>query len=102
MDIFKALTNPVKSKVITNLYIHDAQSIKQLNKGIPISRQALTKHLNSLIKARLINAEFVGKEKHHTLSNKTIVSLTNELTPLIRRWDIRLTSLNTLLGVKNE
>lgn len=102
MDIFSALADPTRRHIIENLFQNGPQSIKQLGQEIPITRQALTKHLNRLIKAKLIKADFVGKEKIHTLQTAPMESLASWIAPFAKEWDIRLDKLETLLGNQDE
>lgn len=102
MDVFSALADPRRREIIENLYQNGPQSIKQLGQSMPITRQALTKHLNRLIKAKLISAEFVGKEKFHTLQTAPFESLANWIAPFAKEWDTRLAKLETFLGEPHE
>lgn len=97
MDIFNALSDPTRRHILEKLNREGPLSIKQLSEGLPISRQALTKHLNRLIKAKLISADFVGKEKVHQLNPKPLQQLDHWLTPFSERWDSRLHTLQTFL-----
>ena len=69
MDIFKALADVNRRKVIEALYEEDGLSIKQLTHGSTISRQAMTKHLNILTRSKIVTAEFSGKERVHKLKS---------------------------------
>jgi predicted ArsR family transcriptional regulator len=69
MDIFNALANPRRRTLIEAVHRHDPRSIKQLSANAKISRQAITKHLDTLIKAKIVQSEFIGKEHVHVLSN---------------------------------
>lgn len=97
MDIFTALADPTRRHILEKLNREGALSIKRLTAELPISRQALTKHLNRLIKAKLIRADFVGKEKLHRLNPKPLQQLDNWLAPFSERWDNRLEALQTYL-----
>lgn len=102
MDIFNALADPKRRTLVEALYRHEPQSIKQLSLNASVSRQAITKHLNTLIKAKIVRAEFVGKERVHYLNPKSMQKLADWLEPFTEQWDTRLVSLQKHLGEKNE
>ncbi|NVK57219.1 MAG: helix-turn-helix transcriptional regulator [Alteromonadaceae bacterium] len=102
MDIFKALSDPTRRHIIEQLYHHGPQSIKQLGLDLPMSRQALTKHLNRLISAKIVRADFEGKEKVHRLNAKPVDELLRWLAPFAQRWDQKLNNLQTHLGTPDE
>lgn len=98
MDIFTALADPQRRHIIEALHLRGALSIKQLTQGSNVSRQAITKHLNILVKAKIIQADFVGKERVHKLDPKAMQSLLNWLAPFAQNWDDRLSNLIQYVG----
>lgn len=102
MDIFSALADPTRRQILERLQQNGALSIKQLSQDMPQSRQALTKHLNRLIKAKLISAEFVGKRKLHRLNAKPLQSLAKWVAPFAKQWDNRLENLVTFMENNDE
>lgn len=102
MDIFNALADAKRRNLIEALYRHEPQSIKQLSRHAPVSRQAITKHLNTLIKAKIVRAEFIGKERVHYLNPQSMQKLADWLAPFAKQWDKRLVSLQNHLGENNE
>lgn len=102
MDIFKALADKNRRKIIESLYQEGELSIKQLTANSTISRQAITKHLNILIKAKVISAEFTGKERVHILNPKAVQSLVDWISPFAAQWDNRLNNLAKHIGEQND
>jgi DNA-binding transcriptional ArsR family regulator len=100
MDIFKALANENRSTIINSLHQTDKQSIKQLSANSVVTRQAITKHLNSLLKAKVINAEYVGKERLHSISPKAAQRVSDWLEPYSADWETPLQKLQDHLGGK--
>jgi DNA-binding transcriptional ArsR family regulator len=101
MDIFTALADTQRRNIIEVLHSCNNQSIKQLTENTPISRQAVTKHLNILIKAKIVKAEFIGKQRIHNLEPKAMQSVFNWLAPFSLKWDDRLNNLSKYIGEKN-
>lgn len=96
------LADPNRRHLIELLHNRGAQSIKQLSLDANISRQAITKHLNILVKAKLVSAEFVGKKRIHKLNAKPIQKLADWLQPYAQQWDTRLSGLQQHLGEKHD
>lgn len=102
MDIFTALSDPVRRQLIEALWQRGPLSIKQLGEGLAISRQAVTKHLNILLKAKLVSAEFSGKERIHKLNPKPMEKMALWLQPFAAQWDNRLSRLKGHIGEPHE
>ena len=97
MDIFQAIADPTRRKIIKQLSSYQAAktglSIKELTADTDISRQAVTKHLNVLIKSGAVKAEFKGKEKRHYLKHYAFDEAWQWLAPIAKEWDERLIRL---------
>lgn len=105
MDIYSAISDPRRRKIIEQLSTIDAAregvAIKSLTEGTGISRQAITKHLNILIKNKIIKAEFVGKERRHFLNAEQLLPLIEWLTPIAEQWEHRFAALKATLREKD-
>jgi DNA-binding transcriptional ArsR family regulator len=101
VDIFTALADQQRRNIIEALHHRGSQSIKQLTIDSSVSRQAITKHLDILIKAKIVKAEFIGKERIHNLDPKAMQSLFNWLAPFALKWDERLNNLTKYIGDKD-
>ena len=98
MNIFTALADKQRRHIIETLHHCGNQAIKELTQNSSVSRQAITKHLNILIKAKIVQAEFVGKERIHKLDPKAMQSLFNWLAPFAQQWDDKLNNLEKFIG----
>jgi len=78
-QIFKALADDSRRKLLDLLHERDGQSLGALCEHLSISRQAVTKHLLLLESAKLVTTEWRGREKLHHLDSRPI----NEVS---RRW----------------
>ena len=66
--------------------------------GLPISRQAVTKHLDALRAAGLIRVRRLGRERLHELDAGPLREVDDWLRPYAEAWDGRLTALRRHLG----
>ncbi len=90
-DVFRALAHDSRRDLLDRLYARKGQTLGELAAGLPISRQAVTKHLAILEAANLVATHWRGREKLHYLNPVP-------LADIVRRWvgkfeDARLEAL---------
>lgn len=91
--IFSAVADPTRRLILDRLRSHGPLSVKQLADPLPISRQAVTKHLDILLKSHLVEMRRVGRERMHLLNPQPLQELEEWLQPYSEDWDRRLTRL---------
>ena len=69
-EVFTALADPTRRDVIWSLAEHGGCTATQLAAGMPITRQAVAKHLMHLRRAELVVAERRGRETNYRLTPK--------------------------------
>ena len=67
-QVFKALADPTRRKLLDRLYAENGQTLGQLCERLAMSRQAVTKHLLLLEEANLVATVWRGREKLHYLN----------------------------------
>jgi DNA-binding transcriptional ArsR family regulator len=67
-DVFKALADPMRRRLLDDLRAQNGQTLGALCEGRGMSRQAVTKHLAILEAANLVVSEKRGREKLHYLN----------------------------------
>lgn len=95
--VFKALADPTRRMLLDSLREKDGQNLSELQEGLSISRQAVTKHLNILEEANLVNIVWKGREKLHFLNPIPIREIS-------RRWVSKYTKrrADALLDLKQS
>jgi DNA-binding transcriptional ArsR family regulator len=84
-DVFKALADPTRRKILDELAEEDAQTLFEIcsrltmRHGIGSTRQAISQHLDVLEDAGLIRTERRGRYKLHHLD-------TTPLETISKRW----------------
>lgn len=68
-----------------------------LTEGTRISRQAVTKHLDVLARAGLVQSERQGRERLWALAPGQIAEARRALEQISRQWDQALDRLRTLV-----
>jgi DNA-binding transcriptional ArsR family regulator len=67
-EVFKALADPSRRKLLDELYKNNGQTLGELCGHLDMSRQAVTKHLALLQAANLVATVWRGREKLHYLN----------------------------------
>lgn len=67
-DVFKALADPSRRRLLDRLHATDGQSLGDLCVGLTMTRQAVAKHLAILEAANLVVAQRKGREKRHFIN----------------------------------
>jgi len=91
--LFSAVADPTRRQILERLRDRGPLSIKQLADPLPISRQAVTKHLDILLNSGLVEMRKVGRERMHFLDPLPLQELEDWLRPYAEAWDRRLASL---------
>ena len=66
--LFKALADPGRRRLLDRLRVRGGLTLNALCEGMPMSRQAVTKHLLQLEEANLVAIRWAGREKEHYLN----------------------------------
>ncbi|MEM7482638.1 MAG: metalloregulator ArsR/SmtB family transcription factor [Acidobacteriota bacterium] len=90
-DVFRALADVSRRRLLDRLYARNGQTLRELSDGLPMSRQAVAKHLGILEGAHLVTSVRRGREKLHYLNPVPIAEI-------VRRWvgkfeDVRLDAI---------
>lgn len=96
--VFAALADPTRRRVVQSLSPGTTVTATRLAQGLPISRQAVAKHLAALDHAGLVAAERRGRETHYRLTPAPLSEAASWMATVGAEWDDRLTSLRTHLA----
>ena len=67
-DVFRALADPTRRSLLDELFKADGQTLSALQKGLPMTRFGVMKHLKLLEEAGLVVTRRRGREKLHFLN----------------------------------
>jgi len=96
-DVFAAVADTTRRHLLERLRTEGPLPISTLSEDLPITRQAVTKHLRVLEDAGLIQKQARGRERVHALSGAPLRALSDWLAPYEAEWDERLQRLRTHL-----
>lgn len=90
-SVFAALGDPIRLELLDR--IEDGASITKLADGLPITRQAITRHLRVLEAAQLIEAQRNGRETQFTAKPARLSQAKGWLDEVAQQWDQTLARL---------
>ena len=96
-SVFAALADPTRRRVVETLAAGSTVTASALAADLPISRQAVAKHLAQLRRARLVRAERVGRETRYRLRAEPLADAAEWIARVGGEWDERLEALRGLL-----
>src|SRR5690242_18851528 len=67
-DVFKALADPTRRRLLDELFEQDGQTLSALEQRLPMTRFGVAKHLKVLEEAGLVTTRRRGREKLHFLN----------------------------------
>jgi DNA-binding transcriptional ArsR family regulator len=94
--VFDALSDPMRRQLLVELSAHPATAT-ELAGELPISRQAVAKHLNSLSAAGLLQRERSGRDVRYRVTPEPLTEAMGWMAEVGGRWDDRLDRLANAL-----
>jgi DNA-binding transcriptional ArsR family regulator len=94
-EVFAALGDDTRWAILTRLGTAPA-SASALARELPVSRQAIVKHLEVLRASGLVEAEPRGRELVHRALGDRLSRLARDLDRIAESWDRRLADLKRL------
>jgi DNA-binding transcriptional ArsR family regulator len=95
-DVFTALADPTRRQLISWLAARPATAT-ELAGRLPISRQAIAKHLGVLDDARLLAKERHGREVQYRLEAERLAAASEWIAMVSARWEARIGRLKRYL-----
>ena len=96
--VFGALSDPTRRALLATIAEHPAATATELASQLPISRQAVLKHLNALTKAGLLDRTRSGREVRYRFTPAPLSEAVDWMTAVGAEWDERLALLRRQFG----
>lgn len=94
-SIFDALGDETRRRLVVQLGSLGSATPTELAARLPISRQAISKHLSALADARLVAFERRGRETVYRLTPQRFTDAVSWMAQVGAEWDDRLTALRS-------
>lgn len=100
--ILGALADPTRRQIVTRLSAGTTATATELARELPVSRQAVVKHLATLRSARLVERTRRGRESRYHLRPEGLRDAQRWLAEVEAAWDGRLDRLTDLAEADDE
>jgi DNA-binding transcriptional ArsR family regulator len=94
--VFSALADPTRRQLLSAIAAHPATAT-ELAGELPITRQAVVKHLNTLAEAGLLNREREGRDVRYRVTPEPLSGAITWIAEVGGEWDTRLAALRSTL-----
>ena len=91
--VFSALGDPTRRHVVECLAEEGALTATELSERVPVTRQAIAKHLSTLAEAGLVASESQGREVRYRLTPEPMNEAVGWMAETGADWDSRLKRL---------
>ena len=91
--VFFALSDPTRRRVLQQISERGSATATELAGDLPVSRQAIAKHLASLGSAGLVSASKTGREVRYAVTPEPLEEAVEWMMDVGARWDERLARL---------
>ena len=95
--VFTALADPTRREIARLLSERGPLTQTELSHALPVTRQAVAKHLGALAEAGLVEAAREGRESRYRLTPAPFEAAALWMAALGAEWDRRLEALRSLL-----
>jgi len=95
--VFAALADPSRRFVLQTLAAQGTATPTELAAELPVTRQAVAKHLATLRDAGLVEATRAGRETRYELTPAPLSAAAEWIDAVGTAWDVRLDALKRLV-----
>jgi DNA-binding transcriptional ArsR family regulator len=96
--VFGALSDPTRRRLLAAIAERPEATATELASELPISRQAVIKHLSALADAGLLDRHRSGREVHYRVTPAPLSEAVTWMAEVGGQWDERLKALGQHLG----
>jgi DNA-binding transcriptional ArsR family regulator len=100
--VFSALADANRRQLVETLADRETATLSQLAVGLPMTRQAVSKHLSALEQAGLVSVTRRGRETHYHLTPTGLGSAIAWIEHVGEQWDERLAALREHLAATRD
>jgi DNA-binding transcriptional ArsR family regulator len=98
--VFDALADPNRRRLLGFLAERETATATELAGELPVTRQAVAKHLAALSAAGLVEGTRQGRETRYRLTPAPLTEAMAWMADVGAQWDDRLAALGRHLGAK--
>ena len=95
-DLWSAVGDPTRRRMLDQLLVDGTGTATSLSDHVPVTRQAVAKHLDVLERAGLVRAAPVGRERRYRVDDAQLARAVAQLSAVGATWDARLSRIKTI------
>ncbi|HEX6877268.1 MAG TPA: metalloregulator ArsR/SmtB family transcription factor [Nocardioidaceae bacterium] len=89
-DLWSAIGDPTRRRMLDLLLVDGNGTATTLSQQLPVTRQAVAKHLGVLDRVGLVQATPSGREKRYRVDDAQLARAVAQLSSVGSAWDARL------------
>ena len=89
-ELWSAIGDPTRRRLLDLLLLDGTATATSLSERLPVSRQAVSKHLVVLDRAGLVRGSAAGRERHYRVDEVQLGRAAEQLASVGSSWDGRL------------
>jgi DNA-binding transcriptional ArsR family regulator len=94
--LWSAVADPTRRRVLDALLEHGEASTTMLAEGLPVTRQAVAKHLAVLDRVGLVAGRRSGREVRYAIRPERLDAAAGAMARVAAQWDRRLVRIKRL------
>ncbi|WP_344649250.1 metalloregulator ArsR/SmtB family transcription factor [Cryptosporangium japonicum] len=89
-ELWSAIGDPTRRRMLDLLLADGGGTASSLGRQLPVTRQAVAKHLGVLDRVGLVRATAAGRERRYRVDDAQLAVAVAQLTSVGTAWDARL------------
>jgi ArsR family transcriptional regulator, cadmium/lead-responsive transcriptional repressor len=89
-DLWSAIGDPTRRRMLDLLLVDGVGTATSLSRQMPVTRQAVAKHLGVLDRAGLVRGTPDGRERRYRVDDAQLARAVAQLSSVGSAWDARL------------
>ena len=89
-DVWSAIGDPTRRRMVDLLLAEGGGTATSLSEQLPVTRQAIAKHLGVLDRVGLVHASAEGRERVYRVDDAQLARAVAQLSSVGSAWDARL------------
>ena len=95
-ELWSAIGDPTRRRILDLLLADGASTATALSQHLPVSRQAIAKHIAVLDRAGLVKGTAIGRERRYDVNPEQLARAVAQLASVQTTWDARLSRIKRL------
>lgn len=95
-QLWSAIGDPTRRRMLDLLIVEGIETATALSDQLPVSRQAISKHLQVLDRAGLVRGTVEGRERRYQVDETQLARAVEQMNQVSTAWDKRLNRIREM------